>query len=230
MNARRALIIGIFVALAVAAYALDLRQYLTLESLRDHRAALLAFVEVHGLGAALLFILAYTLVVAFSIPGATIMTLASGLLFGAGLGALVSVIGATLGSSILFLAARTALGDLLRRKAGPFVAKMAEGFKRNAFNYLLFLRLVPAFPFWAVNLAAAVLGMGFTQFVLATFLGIIPASAVFSSFGAGLGQVFDAGGAVTLSSALSPQLLAGLIGLGLLALVPVVVARMRRQS
>ena len=93
MNARRALIIGIFVALAVAAYALDLRQYLTLESLRDHRAALLAFVEVHGLGAALLFILAYTLGVAFSIPGATIMTLASGLLFGAGRGAFVGVQG-----------------------------------------------------------------------------------------------------------------------------------------
>ncbi len=230
MNAKRVLIIAIFVALAVAAYALDLRQYLTLESLRDHRAALAAFVEGHGLAAALLFILIYTLAVAFSIPGATIMTLAGGLLFGAILGAFCSVVGATLGASILFLAARTALGDLLRRKAGPFVTQMAKGFERNAFNYLLFLRLVPAFPFWAVNLAAAVLGMGFTRFVLATGLGIIPASFVFSSFGAGLGRVFDAGGAVTLSSALSPQLLAGLIGLGLLALVPVVVARLRRQS
>ncbi|WP_294532749.1 TVP38/TMEM64 family protein [uncultured Rhodoblastus sp.] len=230
MNAKSVLIIAVFVALAAASYALDLRQYLTLDSLRDHRAALLAFVEVHGLGAALLFITAYTLVVAFSIPGAAIMTLAGGLLFGAVVGALFSVIGATFGSSILFLAARTALGDLLRRKAGPLVTQMAEGFQRNAFNYLLFLRLVPAFPFWAVNLAAALLGMGFTQFLLATFLGIIPASAVFSSFGAGLGRVFDAGGAVTLSSALSPQLLAGLIGLGLLALVPVIVERMRRPS
>jgi uncharacterized membrane protein YdjX (TVP38/TMEM64 family) len=106
---------------------------------------------------------------------------------------------------------------------------MADGFNKDAFNYLLFLRLVPVFPFWVVNLVPALLGMRLIPFVVATGLGIIPATIVFSAFGAGLGNVFDAGKEVDLKSVLNPTLIAALFGLGLLALLPVVVKRIRER-
>jgi uncharacterized membrane protein YdjX (TVP38/TMEM64 family) len=150
-------------------------------------------------------------------------------LFGVAIGASLTVIGATLGATALFLIARTALGDVLRRRAGPFLARMADGFNKDAFNYLLFLRLVPVFPFWVVNLVPALLGMRLIPFVVATGLGIIPATIVFTAFGAGLGSVFDAGKEVDLKSVLNPTLIAALIGLGLLALLPVAVKRIRER-
>lgn len=230
MRARQLLIVAIFVALIVAFYAFGLRNYLTLESLRDHRTTLQAFVTAHVFGASLAFMLVYVVVVALSIPGAAILTLAGGLLFGTFGGAALSATGATAGASVLFVAARSAFGDALRRRAGPFLARMAGGFEQNAFNYLLVLRLIPAFPFWAVNLGAALLRMRFASFVAATALGIIPAGLAYSAFGAGVGRIFDSGGAVSLSAILSPPLVAGLIGLAVLALVPVVAPRLRKKS
>jgi uncharacterized membrane protein YdjX (TVP38/TMEM64 family) len=158
------------------------------------------------------------------------MTLAGGFLFGVPLGASLTVVGATVGATALFLIARSAFGDILRQKAGPFLGRMSEGFGENAFNYLLFLRLVPAFPFWAVNLAPALLGMRLVPFIVATGLGIIPGTVVFTAFGAGLGEIFDAGGEVSLKNVLSPPLLAGLVGLGFLALLPIAVRRWRTKS
>jgi uncharacterized membrane protein YdjX (TVP38/TMEM64 family) len=156
--------------------------------------------------------------------------LAGGFLFGTAIGATLTVIGATVGATLLFLIARSAVGDALRQRAGPFLARMSEGFSRNAFNYLLFLRLVPAFPFWAVNLAPALLGMRLLPYVIATFIGIIPATVVFSAFGASLGAVFDAGGDVNLKDVLSPTLLAALVALGLLSLLPVLIRSRARQQ
>lgn len=229
MTPRALLIVAAFVALIAAFYALGLRHYLTLDALRDNQVALRAFVAANAIGSALAFVLVYVVVVALSIPGATILTLAGGFLFGAIPGAALSAIGATAGASILFVAARSAFDDVLRRRAGPFLARMADGFEKNAFNYLLFLRLVPVFPYFAINLGAAVLQMRFLPFVAATALGIVPAGLAYSAFGAGLGHIFDTGGAVNLSSVLSPQLVAGLVGLGLLALVPVVLPKLRRR-
>jgi uncharacterized membrane protein YdjX (TVP38/TMEM64 family) len=142
----------------------------------------------------------------------------------------LTVIGATVGATALFLIARSAIGDVLRQRAGPFVARMADGFSKNAFNYLLFLRLVPVFPFWAVNLAPALLGMRLVPFVLATAIGIVPGTVVFSAFGASLGTVFDAGGDIRLKDVLSPTLIAALVGLGLLALLPVILRARRSQQ
>ena len=155
------------------------------------------------------------------------MTLAGGFLFGVPVGATLTVIGATTGAALLFVIARSALGDMLRARAGPFLARMAEGFRKDAFSYLLFLRLVPAFPFWAVNLVPALLGMRLAPFVLATALGIIPGTTVFSAFGASLGQVFDAGGEVRLKDVFSPTLIAALAGLGVLSLLPIALRRLR---
>lgn len=230
MTFRRLLPLVVLAALIGAAYATGLHKYLSLDALKENRAALLAFVEQYKLAAALAHIAIYAAVTALSLPAAVILTLAGGLLFGVPLGATLTVIGATLGATILFLVAQTAFGDALRSRAGPFVARMSEGFQKDAFNYLLFLRLVPAFPFFAVNLVPALLGMRLLPFVLATAIGIVPGTVVFTAFGAGLGEVFDRGGEVTLRGVLSPTLMAALVGLGLLSLLPIVLRRMRERS
>ena len=230
MTLKRAIPVVILLALVIAAFASGLQQYLSLDALRENRAALLDLVARHGLLAAPAFVLTYAGVVALSLPGAAIMTLAGGFLFGVVVGATLTVIGATVGATALFVIARSAIGDVLRQRAGPFVARMADGFSKNAFNYLLFLRLVPVFPFWAVNLAPALLGMRLLPFVVATAIGIIPGTVVYSAFGASLGTVFDAGGDVRLQDVLSPTLIAALIGLGLLALLPVFFRARRSQQ
>src|SRR5262249_27008746 len=133
-----------------------------------------------------IYLCAYAGVVTLSLPGATILTLAGGCMFGASLATGVTVIAATIGATLLFLAARTAFADLLRQRAGPWLTRLRDGFQENAFSYLLFLRLVPAFPFFVVNLVPAFFGMRLQSFVLATFIGIIPGTLVYASVGAGL--------------------------------------------
>lgn len=226
MTFKRILPLVVLGGLVAAAFAAGLHRYLTLDALRENRLALLDLVQNYGIWAGIAFMLAYAVTVALSLPGATIMTLAGGFLFGVPLGASLTVIGATLGATALFLIARSAIGDSLQRRAGPFLGRMAEGFSENAFNYLLFLRLVPAFPFWAVNLAPALLGVRLVPYVVATGIGIIPGTVVYSAFGASLGGVFDAGGDVSLKDVASPTLIAALIGLGLLALLPIALKKL----
>ncbi len=222
---KRYLPLVILASLIGAAYVTGAYKYLSLDALKDNRTALLAFVEKNTVLAAFLHVATYATVTALSLPAAAVLTVAGGFLFGVPLGATLTVIGATLGATILFVVARTAFGDALREKAGPFAAKMADGFKKDAFNYLLFLRLVPAFPFFAVNLVPALVGMKLRPFVIATALGIIPGTSVFTAFGASLGEVFDRGGQATLAGVLSPTLIAALVGLGLLSLLPIAVRR-----
>lgn len=230
MTFKRWLPILVLVGMAVAAYALGLHKYLTLDALRDNRAALSAYVSAHTVTAALAYITLYMVVVALSLPAGVVLTLSGGLLFGGLLGAALTVVGATLGATALFLIARSAFGDTLRARAGPFLAKMADGFAKDAFNYLLFLRLVPAFPFWAVNLAPALLGMKLVPYVVATGIGIIPGTTIFSLFGAGLGAVFERGEAVSLKSVLNPTLVAAMVGMGLLSLLPIALRRWRERA
>jgi len=211
-------------------FAAGLNEYVTFEALRENRETLNIFVAGNGVLAALVYIAVYAVAVAFSLPGGAIMTLAGGFLFGALFGTMVVVVAATLGATALFLIARTALGDLLRAKAGPFVRKMEAGFQENALSYLLVLRLVPAFPFWVVNLVPALLGVKLSTYVLGTAIGIIPGTFVFATFGAGLGSVFDQGGEVSLKAILTPEIIAGLVGLAVLALVPVVVKKLRGRK
>jgi uncharacterized membrane protein YdjX (TVP38/TMEM64 family) len=168
--------------------------------------------------------------VAFSLPGALVATLTGGFLFGTVLGGTATVVAATIGATILFIAARTAFGDLLRAKAGPAIKRMEEGFRENAFSYLLVLRLVPLFPFFLVNLAPAFLGVTLPTFVGATFIGIIPGTFVFASLGNGLGAVFDAGRTPDLGLVKEPQVILPLLALAVLALVPVLYRRLRRAS
>lgn len=218
---RRLLPLGL-VALALAlVLASGVHEALSFESLRRHRGALLDLVAARPVAAALLYVLLYALAVALSVPGALILTLAGGFLFGTVPATALVVVGATLGAVLLFLVARTALGGTLRARAGPWLARMAEGFNRDAFSYLLVLRLVPVFPFWLVNLVPALLGVRLSTFALATAIGIVPGSLVYASVGAGLGAVFDRGGEPDLGLILEPRVLLPLLGLAALALVPV---------
>lgn len=211
-------------------FALGLQRYATLEALRDNREALARWVEAQGALAMLVYVLLYALMVAFSVPGALIATLAGGFLFGTLLGGTLTVVAATLGATLLFIAAKSALGDLLRARAGGAVARMEEGFRENAFSYLLVLRLVPVFPFFLVNLAPAFLGVGLSTFVAATFLGIIPGTFVFASLGAGLGAVFDAGRTPDLGLIFEPRVIGPILALAALALVPVFYRRLKNRT
>lgn len=220
-------LLGVVIA---GSFAFGLNDYLNLETLRENRAALKALVETHAAAAMIGFILIYAVVVAASLPGATVMTLAGGFLFGVWLGSVLNVLGATVGATLLFLVARSAVGDGLRARAGPFVKRMEEGFRRDAFNYLLFLRLVPVFPFWVVNLVPAFLGMHLIPYVIATLIGIIPGGVVYTAFGAGLGDLFDAGAEANLKDVFTPTIILALVGLGVLALVPIAVRRWRERA
>jgi uncharacterized membrane protein YdjX (TVP38/TMEM64 family) len=131
------------------------------------------------------------------------------------------VIGATCGATALFLAARTALGDYLRARAGSTIKRMEEGFRQNALSYLLVLRLIPLFPFFLVNLVPAFLGVSLPVYVVGTFFGIIPGTFVFALIGAGLGSVFDSMQEFSLQGALTPQVIVALVGLAILSLIPV---------
>jgi uncharacterized membrane protein YdjX (TVP38/TMEM64 family) len=179
--------------------------------------------------AAVAYIGCYALMAAFSIPGGALATIVGGYLFGLWMGAAASVFGATLGAIAVFLAARTALGDVLRAKAGPALRRMEEGFRRNAFSYLLVLRLVPIFPFWLVNLVPAFCGVSLRTYALATFLGIIPGGIVFASVGSGLGELLDRGEKPDLKIIFQWHILLPILGLALLALLPVILKKLQQR-
>src|SRR5262245_37509612 len=180
-------------ALVIGAMALVLalgwHNRLTLETVVAQRDRFHQFLDANVTLSVLAYVTIYALLVALSLPCGMMMTTAGGLLFGWLLGALSAVIGATLGASIVFLIARTAVGDSLSQRAGPWLAKLSEGFQKDALSYMLFLRLVPAFPFWFVNIAPAVLGVPLKTFVIGTLVGIVPATLAFASAGAGLDSV-----------------------------------------
>ena len=209
---------------------LGLDRYVSFEMLSRHHATLAAWVGEHTVLSAMLYVLAFALVVAFSLPIAILVTPVGGFLFGVTTGALLSVIGATLGSIAVFLAARTAFYDLFHARAGAMLAKLEDGFRRDSFNYLLFLRLVPVFPFWLVNIVPALLGMKLAPYTLATVIGIIPGAIVYASVGAGFGMVIDRGEAPDLGIIFEWRILLPLLGLALLALAPVLYAHLRGKT
>jgi uncharacterized membrane protein YdjX (TVP38/TMEM64 family) len=190
-----------------------LHRYVNFEALQEHRGWLVAEVARNQALVALAFIGLYTLVVAFSIPLGAVMTISAGFLFGTVAAAGYGVIGGTLGAVCVFLAARTALGDMLRAKAGPALKRMEAGFRENALNYMLFLRLIPLFPFWLVNLVPAFLGVPLRTYFFATLVGVIPGALVFASLGNGLGVILDAGGEPDLGIIFRPDVLLPLLAL-----------------
>lgn len=210
-------------------FAFGLDQYLSFEALRENRVLLTNFVAESSLLAALVFMAIYAIVVAFSLPGGAIMTITGGFLFGNMFGTAWVVLSATLGATVLFIIAKTSLGNPLRKKAGPWLKTMEKGFRKNALNYLLVLRLIPLFPFFVVNLVPAFLGVRLRTYVIGTLMGIVPGSFVFTTVGAGLGSIFDKNEAFTLTGMLTPEIFAALAGLSLLSLLPVAYKTIKAQ-
>jgi len=227
---KRFLPLAVLLLAIVAAFALGLDDYLTFAQLEHNRARLLDFVARHPLVAPLMFMLIYALATALSIPGGALLTIAGGFLFGVVAATCYVVVAATVGATIVFLIARTALGDSLQRKAGPAVRRMEAGFRANALNYLLFLRLIPVFPFWLVNLVPAFLGVPLGTYVVATALGIVPGTLVYASVGNGLGAVLDAGGRPDLAIIFRPEIILPLIGLAVLAVLPVAYRKFKARQ
>ena len=242
---RRLLPLAAVIVLAGFAYYALGRGGLSLEALVRHRTAIDGFVTEHRVLGVIAFIGLYITAVALSVPGAVFLTVSGGFLFGLAVGASAAVVGATIGATLIFLVARTAFGESLLRRAGPRAGQLAKGFRDDAFSYLLFLRLVPAFPFFLINLVPAFAGVRLGTFVAATALGIIPATFVYTFAGTGLDSVIttqknsyqaclaagrsDCSLAFDTMDILTPQLIGALIALGLLALVPVVVKRLRAR-
>lgn len=228
---RRWLPLGILVAGLVLARALGWQQYLSLDVLRENQDQLRELVQATGSLAGAIFAVVYALVVAFSIPGAIILTLCGGFLFGTWMGTFYVIVGATLGATGIFLAARSALGDSLRQRAGPFLQKMEAGFQEDELNYMLVLRLIPLFPFWLVNIVPAFLGVSLRNYIIGTFFGIIPGSFVFASIGAGLSTLLqDLNAEASFNPAeivLQPQYLLPLLGLAVLAILPIAYKKLR---
>ena len=218
----------VLVALGFAAFfAFGLNEYLSFDALANHREDLFAWREQHHALAAVVFILAYATMVALSVPGAVWMTIGGGFLFGTIVATALVMVGATAGAILIFLIARYALADYLRGKAGGAVRRMEQGFRDNAFSYLLVLRLVPLFPFWLVNLVPAFLGVPLATFAIGTFIGIAPGTFVYSGVGNGLGAVIAAGGSPDLGIIFAPQVLLPILGLVLLSLLPIAYKRYR---
>jgi len=203
-------------------FIFDLDRFVTYEELHRRRMWLADQVEVHSLAAGIVFLFGYAAAVAFSLPVSMFLSIAGGLLFGQWLGTVYSVSGATLGAAILFTIAKSAIGDPLRVRAGPWLHRLEAGFQQNAVSYLLVLRLILIFPFWIVNLVPAFLGVSLRQYVLATYIGIIPGTFIYSLAGAGVGETLVSDRAIAMSDIFNVQIVGALIGLILMVLAPVV--------
>ena len=217
---RRFLPLLLLAAAIVGFFAAGLGRFLTFEALALHRDALLAAVAQAGALAPLAFIAVYAAVAALSVPGGVFLTVAGGFLFGTWLGGLYALAGATLGASIIFQIARGSFGDLLRRRAGPFLRRVEDGFRENGASYLLFLRLVPLFPFWLVNLVPAFFGVSLRLFVICSFFGMAPGAFVYAGVGAGAGALIERGETPDLHIVFQPSVLLPLAALAALSLLP----------
>lgn len=244
---KRLLPLVVLAAIMALGYTMGWHKYLSFKTIGVNYDFLKSYIDQHFVLALAAFMAIYIAAVALSAPGGLILTLAGGLLFGWKVGIPATVVAATIGASILFLIARSSFGETLAAKAGPALEKFREGFNKNALSYLLFLRLVPIFPFVLVNIAPALLGVPFRTYVTGTLFGIIPGTAAFSVAGAGLGSVVEAQNKVyqdclaanpsnpdvacpytiDTSALLTKELLVAFALLGVVALIPVALKFLR---
>jgi uncharacterized membrane protein YdjX (TVP38/TMEM64 family) len=229
-RARRFGPLALVALLVVAAFASGLARHFSLGELKARHAELQILVRLHPVISLCAYVGLYALVVALSLPVALIMTLSGGLLFGAWIGGAAAAAGCTLGAAGIFLICRTAAGDVLQRRAGATAARIAEGVRRDAFTYVLLLRLVPVTPFWMANLALGLVDIPFLTFFVASFLGIVPTSLVYAGLGAGLSQAFAAARRPDLGLVFKPQILAPLLGLAALSALPILLRRRKRRG
>ena len=214
-------LVAVFAAVIIAFFVLDGQQYLSLEAVKANRNALLGFADEHFVLALAIAFFAYAGAVAFSLPGGLVLSLTTGFIFGRWVGTVLAVFAATLGATLVFLAARYLFADAARKRMGALGEKISAGFAENAFHYLLFLRLVPLFPFFLVNLAPAFTKISLRTYVAGTLVGIIPGTFVYVNLGQTLGRIDS------LSGLVSTETIGAFVLLGLFALVPVAVKKFR---
>ncbi len=218
---KRWLPLAVLVVGGLTFFVLGMHRYISFEKLHAHHTELMAWVVRWGVMAGVAYAFGYALMTAFSVPGGAVASIVAGYLFGIAAGLAIVLVGATVGATAVFLAARTALGDLLIKRARGALKRMEEGFRRDALSYLLVLRLVPLFPFWLVNLVPAFLGVSLRTFVIGTAVGIIPGAVVYISVGSGLGALLEKGRSPDLMIIFEPEILLPILGLAVLALLPV---------
>lgn len=215
-------------------YAFGLQDYLSLTFLAEQRQALRAYVDANLLWSAMLFFIAYVLAVAFSFPAASVLTIFGGFLFGWVLGGALVAIGATIGASILFLATRSAFGGFLRHRVDGVLKKLAEGFRDNAFGYLFAIRLAPVFPFFVVNIAAALFDISLGRFAAATFLGILPGTFAYTYLGQGVDSVLvaakESGRQAQISDLVTQEITLAFFALAFVALIPTILRQVRQRG
>jgi uncharacterized membrane protein YdjX (TVP38/TMEM64 family) len=223
----RFIALSIFACLIGLFFAFDLNSLISYQGLAENEAALKRAVSDNPILTGLAYMTIYVLAVTFSLPGAVWLSLAGGLMFGTWAGGLLIVVSASLGASGLFVAARFIMGDALRARAGPALQKFEASFNRDALSYLFILRLLPVFPFFIVNLGAALVGVRYPVFLITTFFGIMPGTFVFASIGNGISVVLQSGKQPDLSVMTSPEILLPLVGLAILSLAPMLWRRFK---
>jgi len=210
-----------------------LQGYLSFDNLREHRAILTEFRDANYLVAVVLFILGYTLFVAFSVPGGLLLSLTGGFLFATFPGVFYNMVGATLGASAIFLAARWGFGANLAatlENSEGLVKRIKDGVDENQWSMLFLIRLVPGVPFFLANLVPSFLDVPLRRFVISTFLGIFPGALVFTSIGAGLGDIFERGQTPDLAVVWEPQIILPILGLCVLSALPVLLKLLRGKK
>jgi uncharacterized membrane protein YdjX (TVP38/TMEM64 family) len=215
-------------------YAFGLQDYLSLGFLAAQRQVMVAYVEANFLWSALIFLAVYIMAVAFSFPAASVLTIFGGFLFGWMVGGALVAVGATIGASLVFLAARSAFGGFLRHRVDGVAKTLADGFRENAFGYLFVIRLAPVFPFFVVNIAAALFDISLGRFIAATFFGILPATFAYAYLGQGVDSVLVAaqasGREAQLSDLVTRDITLAFFALALVALIPIILRQIRKRG
>jgi uncharacterized membrane protein YdjX (TVP38/TMEM64 family) len=235
--------LAVLAAAAAALLSSGAHEHLTLDALAESREAIRDFVAAGPVRAAIYYVAAYVLAVSLSVPGAWWFTVTGGFLFGWLIGGGLAVVSATIGAVMIFLAARTSFGEMVARRFGPRLERLARGFRQDAFFYMLFLRLAPVAPFWLVNIAPALFGVSLSTFAAATLIGIIPVTFAFASAGEGLDSVIEAHRMareaclraqagdcerpLQLSDLLTTEMVTAIAAIGFVSLLPIVARRFR---
>ena len=213
----------LFVGVLAVFFAFDGQRYLSLDAVKQNRDALQELTRAHYLASLLIGFVVYTTATAFSVPSGIVLSLALGFLFGRWVATALIVVGGTIGATLLFVCARYLFAEPVRNRLGPAAKRINEGFTRDGFSWLLFLRLTPVVPYFLVNLAPAVTDIRVRTYVLATFVGVLPSTLVFTNLGQALGAI------ESTRDLLAPETIAAFAGLGLVALAPIAIRRWRSK-
>jgi len=227
MNIKRYIPIAVLLTGLALVFYFDIHKMLSFEAVGENYNQLKIFIDEQFIISLLAFGFVYLIAVAFSIPGALILSLLYGALLGTVVGGTLIVISATIGATLIFLAAKYALQDILKQRAGPWLSKMSAGFNENATSYMMFLRLVPVFPFFVVNLVPAFMGVSLRVYMVTTFLGILPGTFIYASIGSGIGYILEQGETPDLSVLTSSQVILPLAALGILSLLPILYKKIK---